>query len=79
MEKTIKVVTKTFMKEKEEVLNVLTPYTNGDIFDIWFDFDKVWCIEISFYFCGGYKIQKNTYICTDWFTLFCIFIFLIPN
>eukprot|EP00105_Crassostrea_gigas_P045169 XP_019929317.1 PREDICTED: uncharacterized protein LOC105344416 isoform X2 [Crassostrea gigas] len=40
VEKTIKVVTKTFMKEKEEVLIVLTPYTNGDIFDIWFDFDK---------------------------------------
>lgn len=58
------------MKEKEEVLIVLTPYTNGDIFDIWFDFDKVWRIEICFYFCGGYKIQKNTYICTDWFTLF---------
>lgn len=57
------------MKEKEEVLNVLTPYTNGDIFDIWFDFDKVWCIEISFYFCGGNKIQKKSYICTDWFTL----------
>lgn len=56
MEKIIKVVIKIFMKEKEEVLNVLILYINGDIFDIWFDFDKVWCIEISFYFCGGYKI-----------------------
>ena len=50
-EKVIKIVEKTFLKEKEETLNVLATYTNGDILDIYFDFNKVW--ELVFFGAGN--------------------------